>query len=151
MGHILGLGTLWGLPDGDRLISASITNPRYLGTFGNQGNAKIGGTGEAVIENTGSKGVSFSHWKESIYDTELMTPILSTTIAPISALTVLALKDLGYTKLDETKVWKFKYVIYLWIGLTITNRLKHSQSPMEDEGDYAKVQNHMVTAFTDMR
>jgi hypothetical protein len=105
MAHILGIGTLWeNVAPRATLITSSTTNPLYTGTQGNIGNVNIGGTGQAVIENTGGPGTNRGHWKESVYGFELMTGYISTNYAPMSQLTVRALTDLGYTGVDVSKV-----------------------------------------------
>lgn len=100
MGHVLGIGSLWGL---ENLVSAVPTAPTwgypYLGPDGNEGNALVGLTGDALVENLGGDGTARVHWKESVYDSELMTGYVEGegVAMPLSKLTVLALQDLGYT------------------------------------------------------
>jgi len=73
----------------------------YQGLRGNYGHSQVGGTGKAVVEDTGGEGTARGHWKESIYQDELMTGYLSGS-TPMSKLTIHALEDLGYT-VDATK------------------------------------------------
>jgi hypothetical protein len=96
MGHVLGIGTMW---DAWNLIDPSsvTTNIRYYGTQGDIGNTEIGGVGDAVVEDTGGSGTARSHWKESVYHTELMTGYLDGTTQPLSRLTARSLADLGYS------------------------------------------------------
>lgn len=92
MGHVLGIGTTW-----SRLISPSTvtSNIQYFGTQGNLGHTEVGGTGNAIIEDLGGSGTARGHWKDSVYQTELMTGYISAT-NPMSRMTIRALADLGY-------------------------------------------------------
>ena len=101
MGHVLGLGTLWSLfglilrpcPN----AGVCTTNPKYLGVQGNLGFQDVGGSGKAPIENTGGAGTRNGHWRESVFDNELMTGFLNPGFNPTSRLTVRALRDLGFS------------------------------------------------------
>ncbi|KAH9249372.1 hypothetical protein BASA81_012903 [Batrachochytrium salamandrivorans] len=100
MGHVLGIGSLWSL---ENLVGAIPLAPTggypYLGSDGNEGNVLVGLTGDAVVENLGGDGTARVHWKETVYDSELMTGYVEDqdVAMPLSKLTVLALQDLGYT------------------------------------------------------
>jgi len=96
MGHVLGIGTLWEYHD---LIDKDwFSAPDYTGDQGNYGNEEIGGSGQATIEDQGGQGTAYGHWKETIYDTELMTGWAESNVAmPLSRLTARSLGDLGYT------------------------------------------------------
>lgn len=48
------------------------------------------------MEDQGGAGTARGHWKESVYQNELMTGFLSGNSQPMSRLTVQALRDLGY-------------------------------------------------------
>ena len=108
MGHTLGLGTLFQYVP-NLLSDTNVSPVRYLGAGGLAGTKKIdqasgfqaGTHGAPYIEDTGNPGTRLSHWKEDVYDTELMTGYLDST-SQISAMTILALQDLGY-KVDVTK------------------------------------------------
>jgi len=93
MGHVLGIGTQW---EGKNLISPGNAPFLYLGANGIQGQKDIGGQGNPIIEDQGGAGTARGHWKESVYQNELMTGFLSGNTQPMSRLTVQALKDLGY-------------------------------------------------------
>ena len=94
LGHILGIGSLWDIFD---LLPTSLVSPiRYQGPEGNAGNLDIGGTGNATIEDTGGSGTALGHWKEDVYDDEIMTGYLSGNKPPISKLTIRSLRDLGF-------------------------------------------------------
>lgn len=98
MMHVLGVGTLW--TDRGLLSGAGTADPRYTGTFGIQGCQAVGGNiaclSSVPVENTGGQGTQDSHWRESTFNTELMTGFLDSGVNPISALTVGALRDLGF-------------------------------------------------------
>lgn len=104
MGHVLGLGSLW---DGFNMVK-KVRSPQggyeYLKQFANQGNKLVGRDGPALVEDEGGRGISRGHWKESVYGVELMTGFIESAgvAMPLSKMTVLALKDLGYT-VDESK------------------------------------------------
>jgi hypothetical protein len=105
MGHVLGLGTLW---DYERLVTSRYLPPpyAYLGVNGNEGLASFAGenAGQIVVEDMGGPGTARAHWKEDVYDSELMTGYLEVKgkTMPLSAMTARALEDLGYV-IDVTK------------------------------------------------
>jgi hypothetical protein len=98
MGHIFGIGTLWD----DHLVGAGGPDPYYTGASGLAAFAKVGGaaySGFAVpVENIGGGGTRDGHWRESAFDTELMTGFAESggTRMPLSLVTIGALEDLGY-------------------------------------------------------
>ena len=49
------------------------------------------------MENTCGPGTADSHWREAIFDNELMTGFISNTPNPMSRTTISSLQDLGYT------------------------------------------------------
>lgn len=110
MGHVLGIGTLW-CSSLSRACPGSATDTswirstdvRYTGTHGNGAWTGFGGSGGAPIENcaegvpdTCGSGTWYGHWREATFRNELMTGYISSTSNPLSALTVGALRDLGY-------------------------------------------------------
>ena len=57
----------------------------------------VGGSGESVpVANTGGPGTADGHWRESVFDNELMTGYLDSGDNPLSAITVGSLGDIGY-------------------------------------------------------
>ena len=53
--------------------------------------------GKVPVENSrGGSGSQDSHWRESVMDNELMTPFFGGGSAPLSAITVQAMADMGY-------------------------------------------------------
>jgi hypothetical protein len=109
MGHVLGLGTLWGaagllrepsLPDspgadthfvGARARAAfdSITGATYTGA-------------RVPVENSAQEGSADGHWRELVFGNELMSPAISPfdTTLPLSIVTIGALEDLGFYQVD---------------------------------------------------
>ncbi len=49
------------------------------------------------VENTCGAGTADAHWRESIFDIELMTGFISGTPNPLSVTTIASLQDLGYS------------------------------------------------------
>ena len=109
MGHVLGIGTLWGRFVGTSTLPVS-GGFGYSGVEGNFGNGLVGrpSNTQAVVEDLGGLGTARSHWKEKVYTTELMTGWAEApgVPMPLSALTVGALADLGY-QVDFTKADPF--------------------------------------------
>ena len=97
MGHVLGIGTIWrslGL-----LRGASGSNPRYVGRGAVREYNRIFGRNlsSVPVENRGGPGTRNGHWRESVFDNELMTGFLNFGQEnPISRITVASLGDLGY-------------------------------------------------------
>jgi hypothetical protein len=109
MGHVIGLGTMWSW---NHLITPNAQGAPgpyyYTGPKGNEGLQMItgGARNERIeIEDLGGEGTARSHWKESVYDSELMTGYLEGKgkLMPFSLMTAKALEDLGYV-IDETNV-----------------------------------------------
>ena len=108
MMHSLGFGTIWG-PDAQGEVAAPDgADPRYTGTTGQAEYAALGAADApsgAPVENTGGPGTQGSHWRESVFHTELMTGWADGTM-PMSRVTIGALKDFGYD-VDLTKADPF--------------------------------------------
>ena len=98
MGHVLGIGTLWqslGL-----LAGAGTADPRFLGVHATAEYDTIFGTTATSVPvegNSSPAGSRDSHWRESVFRSELMTPVINGIPDPISRVTVGSLWDLGYT------------------------------------------------------
>jgi Leishmanolysin len=103
MGHVLGFGTSWEPPAPDSLLTSTGTiNGSTVGFFGPNAVAAFtgsnGGSGTAVpVEDNGVVGTTRSHWKESVFQSELMTGFISGVAHPLSLTTVESMADLGYT------------------------------------------------------
>lgn len=100
MGHVIGLGTLWGF--NDLLVGEGTDDPRYVGANAVREYRILAGNPAAVdipVENTGGQGTADGHWRESVFGPELMTGYAERpgVAMPISRMTVGALQDLGYS------------------------------------------------------
>jgi hypothetical protein len=97
--HVLGIGTLW-------YAQGLTVNPgtpivTYAGAAGRKGCADDGGlaicAGGVPVENNGVPGTADSHWRESVFQSELMTGYVNAGGMPLSAITAGSLQDMGYT------------------------------------------------------
>ena len=105
MGHVLGFGTLWddfgllenhsigGSPNAD----THFTGPLARTAFERSGGRNYRGGAIVPVENGGTRGSADSHWRESVFENELMTPFLSAGIQPFSVITIESMADLGYS------------------------------------------------------
>jgi hypothetical protein len=99
--HVVGIGTVWGLRG--LLDGRGTSDPRFTGAKGIAGCNLAGFTmfcavGGVPVENTGSGGTRDAHWRESIFDIELMTGFAEATPdMPFSAMTLGSLEDFGYS------------------------------------------------------
>ena len=104
LGHTLGIGSIWhhtGL-----LALASLVSPgadtHFAGAQAIEAFDSAGGAGytgaKVPVENSMGYGSSDTHWRESVFGLELMTPIQQVGRSdPFSAITIESLADLGYT------------------------------------------------------
>lgn len=98
-GHVLGIGTLWG-GQGRNFVNrttGTYNSTTYTGwAYGELSNTFVQ---TAVPLTTGVGGGSdYGHWKEEIFDAELMTHDVEQagTPTPLSQLTIASLKDIGW-------------------------------------------------------
>jgi len=99
MGHVLGIGTLW-----RSFIINYNTDPQYVGRHAVEQYNRIRESmnlprvGSVAVENTGGPGTYSAHWRESVFNTELMTGEAEAAGVkhPLSRITAGALVDLGY-------------------------------------------------------
>lgn len=99
MMHVLGYGTVWY----DNLVD-TLTTPadvRYTGAIARTAcvNDHAGTTPCATnvpIHSADGAGSRFSHWRESVFQSELMTPFLGSGATPFSKMSIQVLADLGY-------------------------------------------------------
>ena len=98
--HVIGVGSLWrakNLLEGDVAV-----DPRFTGARGTEGCVASGFTtacapGSVPVENSGGSGTAGAHWRESVFDAELMTGFAeANTTMPLSAMTIGSLEDFGY-------------------------------------------------------
>lgn len=104
--HVLGVGTLWADSSHNLIADTGTATPRYVGAQARAGCVSVGGSNVCAehvpVEGTPSPaGTRDAHWRESTFDKEMMTGFLDAS-TPISAITVGALKDLGFT-VDDSK------------------------------------------------
>jgi hypothetical protein len=84
------------------VIGSGSTDPRFIGNLaGNQCIASGGlascGDGRVPIENAGGSGTLEVHWRESVFDAEVMTGFVeSNAEMPLSTISFASLQDLGY-------------------------------------------------------
>ncbi|MDB4908589.1 MAG: metalloendopeptidase containing Ig-like domain [Gemmatimonadetes bacterium] len=102
MGHVLGVGTLWGslLANPATFATDPQGDPTFVGTLGLWGFATVNQSYGGVpvpVENCCSSGTRNAHWRESVLQRELMTGFVSNDgVNPMSPLTVGSLADIGY-------------------------------------------------------
>ena len=108
MGHVIGFGTVWDylglLQDPTNPEPATINDTHFLGTAALAAFNAIGGAAypdaKVPVENdntTYGPGSLNGHWREAVFDNELMSPALDSPVDPISEVTVESLGDMGYT------------------------------------------------------
>lgn len=120
MMHVLGFGIFWtddltGLPDSPYLQEPSdpstpgydgvntdthFTGPMSLAWFDSIGGGAYTGGAIVPVENNTSEfgpGSLDGHWRESVFDNELMSPAANVGDNPLSVVTVAQFEDLGYT------------------------------------------------------
>jgi len=99
MGHVLGIGSLWGSPFFDFVRGAGGMNPLFFGPNAMSEFGALLGASESrpvPVANTGGAGTRDAHWRESVFGPELMTGFISGGINPLSRLTIASLLDMGY-------------------------------------------------------
>jgi hypothetical protein len=100
MGHVLGFGTLWNYGNHKLVQGLGTSNPVFVGTNAVREYQTLTGTAvtSVPVENTGGQGTAGGHWRESVFNTELMTGYAEApgVRMPISRMTVGSLADLGY-------------------------------------------------------
>jgi hypothetical protein len=109
MGHVLGLGSLWtdmGLLADPARGGAAGADPHFTGGQAITAFDAAGGAAypdaKVPVEDTGGPGTVDSHWRESVFDTELMTGFIDLTGNPLSAVTAASLADQGY-QVDQAR------------------------------------------------
>ena len=107
MGHVLGIGTLWGNFDtllvNPSLPSSAGADTHFAGVaaiaaFDAAGGTAYTGGAKVPVDNQAAVGSSDAHWREPVLRLELMTPELTPGVTnPLSAITTESLADLGYS------------------------------------------------------
>ncbi|MFC5597528.1 leishmanolysin-related zinc metalloendopeptidase [Deinococcus cellulosilyticus] len=125
MGHVLGIGTLerW-----DNLLVHNggsncqvATSVKFNGANAMQKYLTLGGSGQVPVEDQFGAGTKCGHWKESVFDHELMTGFVESGPMPLSALTTGALQDLGYV-VNHSAADTFQMPSIVKQGLPVTGR-----------------------------
>ena len=104
MGHVLGIGTIWGSGESDLLrnpsrpsspgVDTHFAGPLAIAAFDAAGGSAYDGE-KVPVENTAQSGQADGHWRDSVLANELMTPFLK--FAPkLSAISIQSLADIGY-------------------------------------------------------
>lgn len=128
MMHCVGYGTLWkinGLIAGSNFIGQHAVDAfndlvdEYAATHGGSmtlGNGTVLFKDLVPLETSGGSGTAGSHWSENVFNTEMMTGYLDTAavngsvVAPLSAMTMASLRDLGYMTGDVGATDAFRLV-----------------------------------------
>lgn len=114
MGHVMGIGVLWigqtPAVFNDTLASKPEGGYKYLLPQANLGDYEVGRRGQALVEDSGGSGTAFGHWKDVVYENELMTGYFSKTNgkAPLSILTLRSLIDIGYPHVDLSQAEPYR-------------------------------------------
>ncbi|MFF2042784.1 leishmanolysin-related zinc metalloendopeptidase [Kitasatospora sp. NPDC058170] len=129
MGHALGIGSVWSRKH--VLRGAGTHNPTFVGPNAQREFAALldGGAPRPVpVENTGGPGTADSHWRESVFDNELMTGFVGRAGNPLSRLTVASLQDLGYVvDVDAAD----QYALPNHLELAVSGRLRTRTAPID--------------------
>ncbi|MEV6976076.1 leishmanolysin-related zinc metalloendopeptidase [Kitasatospora sp. NPDC093806] len=98
MGHALGIGgEIWMRKR--LLLHPGSSNPVFVGPQAQVEFAALvdGGAPRPVpVENTGGAGTADAHWRETVFDNELMTGFVNRSKNPLSRVTAASLQDIGY-------------------------------------------------------
>lgn len=108
MGHVLGIGTVWmrkGLLKGEGGSNPTFHGPAAMKEYGKLKGGSAGPT-PVPVENRGGGGTRDSHWRETVFQKELMTGFVDAKPNPLSRLTIASLQDMGY-KVDMAKAEKY--------------------------------------------
>ena len=134
MGHVLGFGTLWPLQGllagsaGSGGADPHFTGSHAIAAFDDADMVPYTSGAKVPVENVGEPGTFDSHWRESVFDNELMTGFVNLGTNPLSAVTVASLRDQGYT-VDLSKAEPYTLSAGLRIGpvresLRLTNDVR---------------------------
>ena len=106
MGHVLGFGTLWSRagrlknrsvpPLGTPGADTHFDGPLAIVAFNVAGGTGYTGGEKVPVDNLGESGSGDSHWRESLFTNELMTPMINSGTNPLSAISIQSLADVGY-------------------------------------------------------
>lgn len=115
MGHVLGFGTVWNRFDllenpstrGNPNADTHFTGPLARRAFERSGGRNYRGGAIVPVENSGTPGQADAHWRESVFENELMTPFLSTGTEAFSVITIESMADLGFS-VDPTVADRYR-------------------------------------------
>lgn len=103
MAHVLGFGTLWDLHG--RLRNPSVPDkpnedthfegPLTIAAFDAAGGGGFAGS-KVPVENSGLQGSADGHWRESVFEEELMSAFLAVGTQPLSPITLESMYEIGY-------------------------------------------------------
>lgn len=98
MGHVLGFGTLWSQDLLALITGEGTENPLFIGQNATREFGTLTKTGQKPIPvaNTGGSGTRDGHWRERVFDNELMTGFIDPGNNPISRMSIAAFEDMGY-------------------------------------------------------
>ena len=96
MAHVIGFGTIW--TDLNLITGAGTNDPEFTGANAvREYDARFNTNAPTVpLENTGGAGTADSHWRETVFNNELMTGFINPGNNPISRITVGQFQDEGY-------------------------------------------------------
>lgn len=99
--HVIGFGTVWSDESNDLLSGVGTDDARFLGTAArdacrDQNGGVVTCANTVPVHSEDGVGSAYSHWRESTFGNELMTPFLQAGAAPLSAMSMRALQDMGY-------------------------------------------------------
>jgi hypothetical protein len=134
MGHVLGFGSLWETkgfladpsltPQGDPIEGADphFTGPRAIAAFDQIGGSAYSGA-KVPVADTGGVGTADGHWRESVFDNELMTGNISSDQNPLSRVSVASLGDMGFV-VNENAADNFSLSLAAFVRSTSSPRLR---------------------------
>ncbi len=109
MGHVLGIGSSWrryGLLEDPSIDGPAGADPHFTGPLARAAFDALGGSGyqgvKVPVEGKGVRGRSDSHWRESVFGSELMSPLIGSAVEPLSLITIESLADMGY----QVRTWE---------------------------------------------
>jgi hypothetical protein len=133
MGHVLGFGSLWATkgfladpsltPEGEVIEGADphFTGPQAIAAFDQIGGSAYPG-GKVPVADQGGVGTQDGHWRESVFDAELMTGFISPGQNPLSRVTVASLGDMGFV-VNQNAADNFSLSLAAFVRSTSSPRL----------------------------
>lgn len=132
MGHVLGIGTLW--QDLGLIRGSGTNNPEFVGANAMREYGALKNINSPMfvpIANTGGAGTREGHWRETVFDSELMTGFDDPGRNALSRLTIASLQDIGY-QVDYDKADAFILPFSLLSSRAVNSKQSHrcqSKSP----------------------